>query len=266
MNTTLLIKTFERPQCARNLIESARRRYPRLPIVVIDDSREPSDFGDVEYVRTEFDIGISRARNMAADLVRTRYFFACDDDNVFTDKTDLELAERLLEENDLDMLTVKENGNDYYGTYIRMFDRIIYSTDARGVNGDVRLYDFGPNLFLMRRDKVAEFPWDERLKMGEHFPYFHKHWGKLRVGFTASVRLDHASQNNPFYQSFRRRARDYNRMYMRENGIAAIHTFWEGIITADDSPQTYARRLVSAVVRLRRRFMRLRHRFLRNFA
>jgi len=233
MKTTLFIKTFERPDCARNLIRSARQKYSELPIVVIDDSRESTDFGSVEYIRTEFDIGVSKARNMAASIVKTEYFFVCDDDNIFTPTTDLEFAERLLEENDLDILTVKQIGNKFYGCYVEEGDTVSYSRDSRGMKGDVTLYDFGPNLFLMRTAKVREFPWDERLKVGEHFAYFHKHRGKLRVGFTDKISMDHLSIEDDFYRSFRDRAARYRSLYMRENGIAVIRAFGK-IIAAEE--------------------------------
>jgi len=229
MKTTLLIKTFERPECVRNLISSARGKYPHLPIVVIDDSRKPTDFGDVEYIYTEFDIGVSKARNMAAVVVKTKYFFSCDDDNVFTPGTDLELAERLLEANDLHMLTVKEIGNKFYGCYLQEGDTVIYSRENRGVNGDVALYDFGPNLFLMQTDRVRDFPWDDRLKTGEHFAYFHKHWGKLKIGFTEKVSMDHRPIDNEFYLGFRERSAKFRNLYMKENGITAIRAFGKTI-------------------------------------
>jgi hypothetical protein len=229
MNTTLFIKTFERPECCRNLIRSARQKYSDIPIVVIDDSKEPSDFGAVEYIRTDFDIGISKGRNMAASVVKTKYFFTCDDDNLFTHNTDLELAEKLLEANDLDMLTVMEIGNKFHGCYTEEGDTVIYSRENRGVRGDVTLYDFGPNLFLMRKDKVLEFPWDERLKTGEHFAYFHKHRGKLRVGFTNKIFMDHLPIEDDFYRRFRDRAAQYRSLYMKENGIAVIRAFGKTI-------------------------------------
>ena len=40
-NVTIVIKTFERAKSVRMLMESLRLFYPFVPVIVIDDSREP---------------------------------------------------------------------------------------------------------------------------------------------------------------------------------------------------------------------------------
>ena len=37
---TVVVKTFERPECLRRLVSSIRRFYPGIPVFVVDDSRE----------------------------------------------------------------------------------------------------------------------------------------------------------------------------------------------------------------------------------
>ena len=60
---TALVKTFERPHILRRLVASIKRLYPTLPIVVVDDSREPSSLAEVHTIPMPYDSGISAGRN-----------------------------------------------------------------------------------------------------------------------------------------------------------------------------------------------------------
>lgn len=50
-NLTAVVKTFERPAVLERLVSSIRRFYPKLHIIVVDDSREPEPLPGVETVR-----------------------------------------------------------------------------------------------------------------------------------------------------------------------------------------------------------------------
>ena len=126
---------------------------------------------------------------------------------------------RLLESNDLDLLGVKEIGNSYYGLLENDGDTVKYIHGDRGISGWVTLYDFVPNLFLMKTESAKQFGWDDSLKIGEHFAYFHKHLGKLKIGFTDSVSLEHDHIGGDSYATYRDSSLDYIKKYMLENGI-----------------------------------------------
>ena len=68
---TVIVKTFERPAILRRLVASIRRRYPSLPIIVADDSREPSRLPEVDTIVLPYDSGVSAGRQAALDRVRT---------------------------------------------------------------------------------------------------------------------------------------------------------------------------------------------------
>ena len=56
-DVTVLVKTFERPDALRRLLSSIRSFYPRLPIVVIDDSAdalEPAPESITRYVHAPY--------------------------------------------------------------------------------------------------------------------------------------------------------------------------------------------------------------------
>ena len=90
---TILVKTYEREESLNRLVASIRRFYPRIPVIVVDDSAAPLDpkpEGVTRYVHEAHDsLGLAGGRNLGLRLVETEYVVVCDDDMVFGDKTDL---------------------------------------------------------------------------------------------------------------------------------------------------------------------------------
>lgn len=222
-DTTAVIKTFERPECARRLVEQLRARYPYMPIVVVDDSKSPTiiDVPGVHMCIADFDIGISAGRNLGFSFAKTKYVFTCDDDNVVIDSTDLGRAEKLLVASKLDMLGIHEVNCEYFGTFAQEGDTVRYERANRGeIPGmPVTRYDFIPNLFIATKEAVSAFPWDPELKTGEHFAYFFSHRDKLQVGYTSAVSMGHEPISNHLYMQYRSRADGYVKDFMRKNGI-----------------------------------------------
>lgn len=109
---TILIKTFERPDCLVRILTSIDKYQPGTPVIIADDSANSSRkkvlsrFSDmiVEFVDLPFDSGVSRGRNRLLDRVTTPYFVLCDDDLVFHNNTNLLLFRKLLERHNLDIL------------------------------------------------------------------------------------------------------------------------------------------------------------------
>lgn len=219
MDITLFIKTFERPECPRRLVASVRERFPDMPIIVVDDSREANPIEGVEYIHTDFDIGVSKGRNMGARLTKTKYFMTVDDDNYLTDKCDIKRAIDILEENNLDLIGVEEVNCSYFGLLVNNGDTVGYMNGNRGVAQEVTFYDFVPALYITPTETAQKFPWDETLKMGEHFAFFHNYLGKLKIGYTDVVSFGHAPLDNDFYAPHRARALDYVKQYMKAKGI-----------------------------------------------
>ena len=249
-NITVIIKTFERPRSLFRLLKSLRKHYPRIPIVIADDSRVSSEadvrkaFPDLrmEFHTMPFDSGASAGRNLCLRQVRTPYFLLCDDDFVFDRRADLELAQDLLEQHDLDLL-----GGLYYDVFplsarealkdllsFRFF-RLRNQLSMQGVarrffgnlvtqaDGSVKLEqipytdplvrcDLVQNFFLARTQRVRDTVggWDDKLKIGgEHEAFFYKAKGTgLRVGNSERFGIVHYQETNKTYQGFRDRARD----------------------------------------------------------
>jgi len=113
-DTTVVIKTFERPQCLRRLLESIFRYYPDIKVVIADDSADPGKTKrevvgswsgkKIECLELPYDVGLSAGRNWALAHVKTPYFVLCDDDFIFDRRTDLERMKRQLEERRKDLV------------------------------------------------------------------------------------------------------------------------------------------------------------------
>ncbi len=233
MNLTILITCFERPQCRDRLLESIKKYAPEYPVIVVDDSKEPNLVEGVTNVRLPFDSGVSAKRNAGLLAVTTDYVFILEDDCIFNEETDLTKALSFLEKSGADMLGIKASGVDYCGTYAvtKTLDGFFIKCSRDALSGDfgVFFYDFIPNIFVAKTVTLKQHPWDESLKMGEHFAFFWKYRGQLRIGFTSEVKITHGHIATPSYSQFRSRAPEYVRDFMRKNGIKRREDF-HGVI------------------------------------
>ena len=225
-NTTVVIKTFERPEMVDRLLRSIRARYPAVPVVIVDDSREVNralaDLAAVDpairYAYVGFDVGASAGRNHGVRLAATAYVFTCDDDCFFGDDTDLGLAEDLLEAARVDILGV-DDSTGFWGLFRTRDGGVEYVRESRGEVGPVRRVDFAPQQMLAPTAVLRRYGWDASLKSGEHFAYFYAHLGKIRVGYTEVVSVHHEPARNPFYEQYRGRGLGYVREFMRRHGL-----------------------------------------------
>lgn len=217
---TILIKTFERPACVRRLVESIRTFYPTIRIVVVDDSRIPITGLDANIYTMPFDSGVSAGRNLGVSKIMTPYTFLCDDDCIFTRDTSLEGLIEMLERKHIDMLGLRASGVDFQGTYVIEGKTIYCKPEPLEVDVDVKLYDYIPNLFIALTEVLREFPWDNTLKVGEHFAYFFYHRHDIQVGYTERFSLIHAHESTDAYQQYRGRAVEYVRDFLRRSGYS----------------------------------------------
>ncbi|XP_067235362.1 beta-1,4 N-acetylgalactosaminyltransferase 1 isoform X2 [Chanodichthys erythropterus] len=96
---TVLIKAFLRYKELRVLIDSIRRLYPKIKIIVADDSLNPEKVvGDnVEQYIMPPAQGWFAGRNLAVSQVTTKYFLWVDDDFVFLNETRIESFVNIME-------------------------------------------------------------------------------------------------------------------------------------------------------------------------
>lgn len=200
-NTAIIIVTTSRPEICDRLLQSIAKFAPEYTVLIKDD--------------TTTDNGLSKSRNELVKQANTKYVLVLDDDCVFTNKTQIALLEKEMDKTGCDIMgfTVYENGIElgYRGRYITD-DNVV-----RFVTGEP--LEFVPGIFIARRESLLQYPWDEKLKIGEHFAFFYEHRGKLKIGYCRDTSIDHAHVGNPEYNKLRSRAISYVQSYMIEKGI-----------------------------------------------
>ena len=202
LQTTFIIKTFERPEKLFVLLTSIEKFYPEVPIIIIDDSKKPIKkewLPHIQYVYTEYDIGLSEGRNRAVKLVKTKYFVLLDDDMEFTEQTQIEVFVTLLKKYNFDLIGGKCNYfgyNDYpvLAGFFKVYRKVLYiclykcPSDVR----DLVTVDVTENFFLAKTDVIRKHLWDAELKIEEHESFFFNLKNNaVRVGCVPSVSVNH---------------------------------------------------------------------------
>jgi GT2 family glycosyltransferase len=234
-SVTAIIKTFERPRSLDRLVRSIGSRYPRLRVIVGDDSMTPYPRPDVEYVRLPVDIGVAAGRNALLELVATPYFVSLDDDFAFTDETDLELLLDTIERHDAALVAgdlveckqrfawrVERRREVYQGVFRRDGDALRLVRGHAGSLGDAFQCDVTPHFFLARTAAIRQVGgWFAPLKAEEHQELLLRlKDAGLRVLHRPDVAVEHWQEQPLVYAAYR--ARDYAPLVARRHGLRSI--------------------------------------------
>lgn len=205
-NLTAVIKTFERPKILARLVRSIRRFYPRLPVIVVDDSRQPVPLPGVDYVTLPYDSGLSAGRNAGVERVRTPYLLLLDDDYVFCRHTQLERALAVLEsEPRIDILGGARVDLPFY----RVPDyreAALYPTAARPVLppgsevASLPVFEKVAQFYVARTAGIRKVMWDESYKRYDHAMFFTRARGVLLTVYDKEFRVLHAQ--DPFNRAY----------------------------------------------------------------
>jgi len=208
-NLTLSIKTFERPHTLKRLIRSIRRFYPKVKIIVVDDSRECVVLEGVEVYRLPYDSGVSAGRNEALNHIDTPYMMLLDDDFIFTRHTRLLPQLRQLEANpSMDLIAGTVIDLPWYRTIDYRHERL-HPTSAEPrlplgsrIDG-LTIYDKLPNFYIARTAGVRRVGWDTHLKRLDHADFFTRAKGVLVSLYNPQFQILHA--RTPFDLAYQRK-------------------------------------------------------------
>ncbi|MBD0381568.1 glycosyltransferase family 2 protein [Paenibacillus sedimenti] len=234
---TAIIKTFERPHCVDLLIRSIRKYYPTLPIIVADDSEQPTIRNDVEFHALPMDSGVSMGRNYLVKQVKTPYVLLLDDDFYFIRETKIEELLRVLENTNIDIVAgrcLEERGvRSSQGTFSLEKGVLYINTKSYEKEFKVKLYDIVTNFFLARTKSLLQCTWDERFKTGgEHLDFFLNHKGKLKVAMHPKIFIYHFNDMSiEKYNHYRNRDKEkYDPIFRKKHSITKIkreHKFFQ---------------------------------------
>ncbi|KAI8493707.1 hypothetical protein Bbelb_286280 [Branchiostoma belcheri] len=212
---TIITKTFLRYPSVRALLNSTREFYPKMRVVVADDSRPVEDLqaDNVDHYVMPFGAGWFAGRNLALSQVTTAYFLWVDDDYVFTKDTKLENFVEVLDNTNMDLVSGS------VGNRKLMFSKLsILPGDEHGdclvqggghygtVPGYPHCY-LTPkvtNFYMGRTDAVRAVGFDPTYSRYGHTEFFVDAMGRLRMAACEGVRIDHRSARNADYNKFRR--------------------------------------------------------------
>jgi glycosyltransferase involved in cell wall biosynthesis len=215
-DVTVLVKTFERPHIVRRLVESIRRLYPSLRVLVVDDSREPIRIAGVETLALPFDQGLSAGRNAGLAAIETPFFLLADDDFVFFRGTRLApVLARMRTHPELDIVG---------GRVIDLPDHRCVDTRGRralgardddpppnGTIAGLERREVVRNFFVGRTERVRRVGWDPALKLVEHADFFGRARGVLTIAFDPTLAVLHAK--TPFDEAYVRKREDVARYH-----------------------------------------------------
>nr|XP_045015176.1 beta-1,4 N-acetylgalactosaminyltransferase 2 isoform X2 [Jaculus jaculus] len=179
---TIATKTFLRPHKLMTLLQSIRKYYPDLTVIVADDSKQPLNIQDdyVEYYSMPFGKGWFAGRNLAISQVTTKYVLWVDDDFLFTNKTKIEVLVDVLEKTELD---VSKNGDCLHQRSggFQLLDGFPNCVVTSGV----------VNFFLAHTERLLRVGFDPRLQRVAHLEFFVDGLGTLLVGSCPEVIIGH---------------------------------------------------------------------------
>jgi len=211
---TAIVKTFERPKQLQRLLESLRRLFPAVRVIVADDSRTPTQEAGVRTIALPFDVGVSAGRQAALAEVKTEFTWVLDDDFVLYRRTRLLPVLRALNEQPrLDIvggavvdvpLGIKRSGAT----------SPIYPTKAAPVVplgtriGRLIVRDKVLNFFVGRTSRLREVGWDPALKRLDHADFFTRARGVLVTAYDDEFRCLHAQ--TPFAREYMRQRSNWH--------------------------------------------------------
>ncbi|KAK7940155.1 hypothetical protein WMY93_003481 [Mugilogobius chulae] len=200
---TIAIKTFLRYDCLQVLLNSIRKFYPKITVIIADDSLKPQKIEgeNIQQFIMPPAQGWFAGRNLAVSQVTTKYFLWADDDFVFNENTKIEKLVEIMEAvPELDVLGGSVEGNRFYfsleyeeggseggclsRTSSGRFSELPGFPQCNFASGVV-------NFFLARTDSIQKSRFDPLLKRVAHSEWFMDGLGSLMVASCGHVSIGH---------------------------------------------------------------------------
>lgn len=242
---TVGIKTFMRFDYLARLLVSIDKYYPKIKIIIVDDSPTSSwkkikELGltnnDIRYIKIDQYIGLSAGRNILVKETKTEYFILCDDDFIFHKGTDIAQARSFLSTyfldicagNIIDIHDSLENKDRVFHGIMKKYNNVLYCyTDIkRGDSQKIPLFDFVLNFFIARTSSLKCILWNENLFILEHLEFFYRvKKNNLRVSKTKNFSILHDNRTiSQDYNKYRiARIKKASKKLKRALGVKKIY-------------------------------------------
>lgn len=235
-NVTAVVTTYESHEVAKQCIESIRKHYPDMRVVVADNSKNPKRIEGSLLVKLPEDAGLSASRNAGVLHVNTPYVFLTDDDQHVEDGESLKKMYDSMIDNELDIVggsvvhSIAKVPSDYTGLIYRYPTSVELKHGCHKTLPDgTDIVDITMNFFMARKETLEKVKWRRQLKICEHMDFFlrAKEMG-VKVGNVKSARCNHLKAQgtrNGVYREHRNRKNKFNGILMRALGIESCTHF-----------------------------------------
>ena len=199
---TAIIPTSGRQKSLGRLVRSIRKVYPKLGILVADESGEKIQCKQADCLQLPEGVGRSAACNAMLARLRTPYFLMLDGRCEFTSETNIESLLDLVKMDLLDVAAgeltscqkrllffVKRQPHPGHATFDIAGDSLTLNQGYRTVGEGYYWCDMVSNFYVARTDKVRNMGgWDQDLVNDEREEFFFRgHRNGLRVGVSPDV-------------------------------------------------------------------------------
>jgi GT2 family glycosyltransferase len=206
---TVIVKTFERPECVVRLLLSVREHYPSIGVLVCDDSRAPLYPGGTEpiqgvrWLTLDYERGhtLGAGRNHLVDTATTPYVFLMDDDHAVVPATQLPKLSDFLDRSGYDLVAGSQGRGDYGTAVFKRVGPIVlqwfYRHHGQVEPGVVRC-DRVSNTFMAKTSSLRAVRWQEHVYAREHADFFLRASAAgLRIAQMGGVYVDHDRSCEP---------------------------------------------------------------------
>lgn len=236
VDTTVLIKTINRPDKLYDCVSNIRKKYYFIKIIILDDglnnvenaNKLINEFNNVVYITTDYDIGCSKGRNILVNMVKTKYFILLDDDTLLDKSTDVNKIYDIMEESDFDILGGRMKVNEKrivdYNMTFEVKDNFLYGHNKhKYIDKNIKCYDIILNNYIARTESFLNKPFRNELKIGEHTAFFYDYNNSLKVGCYEKFIFINKSGGERNYASLRSRASLYFNEFLKSEKLEGYY-------------------------------------------
>lgn len=223
-DTTIIIKSHERPACLHDLITSIHKYYPEAKILVGDDSKDLIKREDVKVFHLPYDVGLSAGRNYLVNKVQTKYLLLLDDDALLFEQSNIQALYERIKEVDFDAVSgkcISRKMKSPFNCYLALENEdLILKLGPYQGHGKWAKYHMIENCLIAKTESFRKLKWDNRLKVGEHLDWALRACKlNMKFGHLPSVIIfDQSSNttNTSLYSKHRNRAIKFRNMSLVE--------------------------------------------------
>ena len=245
---TFIIKTFNRYKDLLRLLNSIKKYYNGVKIIIFDDSIKKEninnlfDYENLKIIDNYVNVGASSGRNIMIENVKTPCFLLLDDDFFLDDNCNLGISYEIAKQGfdiiggevyDVGPTCNKSNqARDFFGLLEKKEDKLyLYKSKNKGHFNHYPLYDFILNFFVGKTESFRNNKWDDKLKLGEHLDFFIRFDKSLKITYSNNFQIKHYQDetSNIEYNEYRNTVHKYLKIFKENHNINEIYTIKNNI-------------------------------------